>query len=245
MKIGGTGAGLGVMKLLGEAFREETGRRFLVLPSIGSGGAIRAVRDGAIDLGITSRPLRESEESADIEVIEIGRTPLVFAAHPDCSCLNVTEQRLVDIYSGREKSWSLGRRIRVILRPPRESDTIVLRSISPEVSEAVDAALGNAGLITATTDQDAADYYDKLPGAFGTSTLLLLRSEGRKAKVIPYKGVDPGISTIADGSYPLVRELSFVVSARRDPAIIDFIDFVFSSRGLEILRENGCLPSRR
>jgi len=157
----------------------------------------------------------------------------------------VTEQRLADIYSGREKSWSLGRRIRVILRPPRESDTIVLRSISPEMSEAVDAALGNAGLITAMTDQEAADYFDKLPGAFGTSTLLLLRSEGRSAKVIPYKGVDPGISTIADGSYPLEKEMSFVISARRDPAIKDFIDFVFSSRGLEILRKNGCLPSRR
>ena len=52
LRIGGTGAALGVMSRLAAAFAEqEPGVAVEVLPSLGSSGGIRALGEGAIDIG--------------------------------------------------------------------------------------------------------------------------------------------------------------------------------------------------
>ena len=58
LHLGGTGAMTPLVTLLGEEWTRRGGiPRILVEESIGSGGGIRATYDGAIDLGMVSRPL--------------------------------------------------------------------------------------------------------------------------------------------------------------------------------------------
>ncbi|MBM4372966.1 MAG: hypothetical protein FJ098_15030, partial [Deltaproteobacteria bacterium] len=54
--LGGTGAALPLLERLAEAFRQGRGPALCVAPSIGSGGGIRALRDGVIDAAVVSRP---------------------------------------------------------------------------------------------------------------------------------------------------------------------------------------------
>ena len=69
-------AGTGALTPLAMALAHEvwsgTGLRVRVEPSIGSGGGIAATRDGAIDLGLVSRPLRP-EEAAGLERVDLAR----------------------------------------------------------------------------------------------------------------------------------------------------------------------------
>ena len=67
LKIGGTGGDLGTMRLLGSAFERIHGDVTVkVLPSLGSGGGIRAVQAGAIDIAVSSRPLNDKERKAGV-----------------------------------------------------------------------------------------------------------------------------------------------------------------------------------
>lgn len=80
IKIGGTGAALGTMRLLAEAFSKRNPDVKITVPSsLGSGGGINAAAKGAIDIAVSSRPLSDDERKLGLMESEYARTPLVFA----------------------------------------------------------------------------------------------------------------------------------------------------------------------
>lgn len=243
LKIGGTGSILATMKAFAaEHQRSNPETSIEVLPSIGSGGGIRAVRKGAIDIGLSSRPLHPGEEGDDLEARAFARTPFVFIADPRCDCDPVTDSLLASLLAGKVHSWSSGERVRLVLRPPQDSDTLLVRSISPELDAAMESALLNDGLLTARTDQDSADAVETTPGALGFSTLAQVRSEKRRVKLLPYRGVEPTLESLAAGEY--ILEKTYLIVVRKDAGELawNFLEFLFSDAGAEILRRSGSLP---
>jgi len=243
VRIAGTGSALGVMKVLSEGFVAVNPTfRAKIYSSIGSSGGIKAVSEGAIDIGLMSRPLKAEESERGLKIIPVARTPLVFIAHENSACTNVTEDMLVSIYSGRLKRCPDGGPIRLILRPPKESDTIILNGLSEAMSRAVEWALQSDGLIMAITDQDSASHVESIPGAFSTSTLALVRSENRRVKVLSFASVAPSLENLAEGTYPLEKRISMVTVEDPRPEVKEFVDYILSPAGGKILAENGCLP---
>lgn len=243
LKVAGTGAALGTMRLLGDIFESShPGWRVEVLPYIGSTGAIKGVAAGSISIGLSGRPAKPDEESLKINLTRYALTPLVLAAHREVAASGVKRDQLAEIYSGKQTRWDNGAPLRLILRPAKETDNDVLRAMSPDIASALDAALKRKGMRTAATDQDAADVIEHTPGALGTTTLSLLVSEKRKLKVLALDGVAPGLKTIADGSYPYHKPLFLVTPLAPSPAVKAFIDFVRSPRGRALLIENAQMP---
>lgn len=83
-RIGGTGSALGGMQLLADAFMQShPGTEIAVLPSLGSGGGIKALRAGAIDIAVSSRPPKDTKRAPGMVDLEYARTPFVFATRAD------------------------------------------------------------------------------------------------------------------------------------------------------------------
>src|SRR5258708_1091963 len=60
IRIGGTGNALGPMHVLGQAFaKANPGVTVTVLPSLGSGGGIKAAANGAVQIAVSSRTLKD------------------------------------------------------------------------------------------------------------------------------------------------------------------------------------------
>lgn len=65
------GCALGTTKLLAAAFeKSHPGVRISVLPSLGTSGSIKAVNQGAIDIGIGGRPMKEDERRLGLHILE-------------------------------------------------------------------------------------------------------------------------------------------------------------------------------
>lgn len=240
IRIGGTGSALGTMRLLAAAYtRSHPEVGITVLPSVGSRGGIKAAVSGALQLGLSARPLTEDEIKAGAVGVEYGRTPLVFAADPRTRTSGLAMQDLVDIYSGRMERWPDGTRIRLVLRPMQDTDNEAIASLSPAMREAVRAAQQRTGMYIAVSDQDAADSIEKIPGALGPSSLAQILSEKRKVKVLALNGVAPDANSIADGTYPLYKRMLLVTGPKASPAAQAFVAFVRSEAGREILRQTG------
>ena len=243
LKIGGTGAALGTMQVLGAEFSKSRPElQVHVLPYIGSTGAIKGVASGAISIGLSGRLAKADEEKLNVRLLHYAITPLVFAAHAGVKASGLTRAQVAAIYAGEQTHWQEGGRIRIILRPPNETDNSVLKTVSKDISAALAKALERKGLTSAPTDQDAADAIESTPGALGTTTLSLLVSEKRKLNVLALDGVMPSTKALADGSYPYNKPLYLVVPTSPSPTVNAFVDFVFSPRGQAILAANAHLP---
>ena len=239
-KIGGTGAALGTMHLLAEAFTAANPDiRITTVPSLGSGGSIKAVAAGAIGLAVTSRPMNESERKLGAVETEYARTPFLFAVSTKSKVTAITSRELADIYAGKKVTWADGSVVRIVLRPASDIDTELVKNISPAIRQGIAAAEARPGVQFSVNDQDAADDLERIPGAIGPSSLALIVSEKRALRAVKLDGRDPTPANAASGAYPYYKRLFLVTGAKRSAAVERFIAFVQSSAGRKILAANG------
>lgn len=240
IRIGGTGAALGSIKLLVDAYaRESPGFQARVVTGLGGSGSVKAMVAGAIELAIASRPMNAEERALGIVEIEYARTPFVFAVSADSKLSSITSGQLVEIYGGTMAKWPDGTPVRVVLRPPSDIDTHILKSMSREMAEAVLAAEKRRGIAMSTTDQDAADDIARIQGAIGPSNLALLTSEKRPLKVLRLDGREPTVANIASGAYPYYKRMFFVTKPKPPEQVQRFIAFVQSPGGRKVLAQTG------
>ncbi|MBI4849211.1 MAG: substrate-binding domain-containing protein [Nitrospirae bacterium] len=236
LKIGGVGSALGAMKVLGAVFEQShPGIKVKIFPSLGSTGGVKAVAEGSVDIGLSGRALKDEELKTGLSVIEYARTPMVFVVNKSVKISGLTTGEIVEIYKGKKQKWPDGQRIRLILRPASDSDTLVIRKISPEMNEALEAASLRAGMLTAPTDQENVDLIERTPGAAGFSTLTQITSEMRHVKILAYNNVEPSVKALAKGIYPLSKALYIVTKQKPSALARGFLDFIQSEKGVEIL----------
>ena len=240
IKIGGTGNALGTMRLLGEAFQKKHPQiKVVVLSSMGSSGAVKAVPRGAIDIGLTSRSLAAHERVADEVSLEYARTPTVFAVSTKTKATAISVQQVADIYAGKLERWPDGTPIRPVLRQPGDDNTRQIRALSPLIEKALVAAEQRPGLAFAFTDQEAAEQIEKIPGALGVTTLALIRSEDRSLRALSLNGVEPSVENTGNGKYPIIKNFFMITKSAPSPAAQQFMAFVRSPEGRQILEQTG------
>ncbi len=240
IRVGGNGSAVAAFHELGEAFHKMHPEiNVTVLRGLGSSGGIRATLAGQLDIGLSTRPWANEDRAPGYVQRLYARSLLAFAANEGVKADNLTLSEVAEIYSGRKTRWNDGRRIRLVLRPPTDSDMVQLQSMSPQMREAVAGALRREGMIVGVNDEDAADAIEKTPGGFGAATLAIILSEKRRVHVFALDGVLPSVRTLKDGSYPYVESYYMVTKRRPPPAVKALLEFVRSPAGDAILLKNG------
>ena len=238
IRIGGTGSAISTMQLMADAYQKvRPDVSIEIIPALGSGGGIKAVAAGVLSIGLSGRPLKPTERAQNLNHLEFARTPFVFASQKPYPGLTLA--KVVQIYDGTISTWPDGSTVRLVMRPESDSETALLRGISPEMNQALTVAHTRAGLHTAMTDPDMADALEKVPGSIGSSTLALILSENRRIKPIPLNKVAPSVATMKNGTYPYTKPLYLVTSAALTPEARDFIQYMKSKEGIKLLLRNG------
>ncbi|WP_157991488.1 substrate-binding domain-containing protein [Caldimonas tepidiphila] len=244
LTIGGTGAALGLMQKLGEEFRKShPAVQFKVLPSLGSGGGIKALLAGRLTLSVSSRPLKDDERQKGASAKEIARTPLVFATGLKTPVSSLTLEQIAALYSGKTSQWSDGSLVRPVLRPLDDIDTHMVRAMSPALEQALQTAHAHAGKNIAITDTDTADELERIPGSFGSSTLTLIRAEGRALKILAVDGIQPLAAGQVNPRYPYLKSIYLVAPAAPSALAQAFAEFVGSAAGAKVLVQTGNVPT--
>jgi phosphate transport system substrate-binding protein len=243
IRIGGTGCALGGIRAVAQAFEKKHPEiRIKVLPSLGSGGGIKAVLSGAIDLALSARQLTDAERSEGAYAIEYARTPFVFVTAESTADVALSLQQVAAIYRGDKQRWPDGTPIRVVLRPETDTDMLFLKGMSPDMEKAVHHALQQEGMLMASTDQDNANLLGTIRGAFGVCTLAQIQSEKRRLKLLTLEGVTPSVVNLASGAYPYSKTF-FAVTLRSSRATHRFLRYLQSPEGRAILTRTGHLDA--
>jgi len=241
--IGGSGNNLAGIELLARAYHRIHPDVVIDVPaSLGSTGGIHAAAEGAVSLGLTSRPLRRSEEHLGLTVVPYARTAIVVGVNAQVPDSEITSGELLDIYAGKKTLWQNGREIIVFLRDAGDSTTDLLSATIPGFTEVYRESQREKRWITLYTDQDMNKMIVATPYSIGFSDTGSIVTEHLPIKILALNGIFPSPKNILEGKYPLVKTLSFVFVRRRlSPTAKAFIDFVRSREATRILTQHGYL----
>ena len=229
---------------LGAAFTLQTKIAVDVIPNLGTGGGIRAVADGLVDFAASGRSLTEQEVNSGLVEAFTTRTPFVIVtSNPNAG--QVMSRDLAYLFGDGSAKWPDNTPVRVILRPPAETDYTVLYSLFPDTRAAIAKARLRHEVPVAPTDQDNQDLAEQVPGSLTATTFTQTLMEHHRLYLLPINGVAPTLTNYENGSYPYGKHCYFIFPARKSATAENFAAFLRSPQGDRILRETGNLVNSR
>jgi phosphate transport system substrate-binding protein len=243
LHMGGTGALTPLAIRLSEEWARIGGTPpVLVEDSIGSGGGVSAAFDGALDLGMVSRPLSDEERRLGLVIVPMGRDAAVLAAHPGVLVDGVSSAELAAYYRGDLLRFPDGSPAVPLLRDRSESANHALELLVPGLRAAREQAYRDRRLRVLYHDRAMAEAISSTPGAFGVFPLGALITFRLPLKILAIDGVRPSYETLIDGRWRATRGLFFVTRPERLGRAAPFLRFVHSPEGRALARSRGYLP---
>lgn len=220
-----------------EAFLRSKPGCFVNVQGGGSSAGIQAAVSGAADIGTSSRDLKSDEKALnEIIVARDGLAVIVHRSNP-VRGLSLREVRLV--FVGEIPNWKyLGWEDRPITVVTREEGSGT-RGAFQELVMGKDRIA--RGAIVEDSNGTVREIVAGDPHAIGYISLGLVSD---RVRALPLDGVVPGEAAIRDGTYKLVRPFLFVTRGAAAGMCREFIDFVLSPEGQELVRKEGLLPVR-
>lgn len=244
LRLAGSGSNLPLTRALADSFvARRPWLRVRVHESIGSSGGVRATVDRAIEIGLLSRALEPAEAEAGLVAIPYARVAVVLAANSSVPVRGVDRDELLAIYAGERDYWADGSPVVLLLREPGDSSHAAMRAAVPEFAPVDDAAWTAARGRRLYNDRAMQEALVSTPGAVGLFDQGLAVIQDLPIVVLEFEGHRPNEDAVRSGSYPIFKDLSFVIpSDDPDPLAIEFISFVFSAEGQALIRSSGYVP---
>jgi len=238
--INGSGSALDMMKPLIAAFQKNNKDVHIVMEKpLGSSGAVKALLAGALDLALSTRSLKPEELAKGAHQQIYGATPLVIITEKSIQKTDITTQELEDIYSGKRTSWPNGESVRLIMRPSEDADSKILSKLSPGMTTAMNTAHSRPGMVVAITDPEAYTTVAKTPGGLGASGLTSIIVGKLPVTSLSFNGVKASPKTLANGTYPLAKEIIIITGPKTAPGARKLITFIVSPHGRAIAAATG------
>jgi phosphate transport system substrate-binding protein len=200
----------------------------------GSSAGIQACKSGACQIGMSSRELKGDEK--DLVEIVVARDGLAIIVHPANPVRGVKLTDVKQIFAGDLRNW------RYLGGPDRDITVVTREEGSGTRGAFQELVMGKTrifrGAITEDSNGTVREIIAHDPNAVGFISLGLVNEQVRALEL---DGVAGNEANIRNGSYRLVRPFLFVSRAEPTGLAKEFVDFVLSEEGQELIRKEGLL----
>jgi len=223
------------IEILAEAYSAIHPGRVVDVQGGGSSAGITAAVSGTADVGMSSRNLKDDEDH--LVVIEIAKDGLAIIVNPANPLTNITIEDIRMIYTGRYTDWSqLGgasAKINVIAREEGSGTRSAFEEMIMDGSRIIQKAitLNSNGAVRQAIAGD--------PHSIGFISLGLVEIGENPVKALRINSIEPTRENIENETYALYRSFLFVMLEEPEGLVLQFIDFMRSPRGREILAAEG------
>jgi len=200
----------------------------------GSTAGVQACINKTVDIGMSSRNLKDDEKILD--AITICNDGIAAAIHPKNPITNLTMQQIRDIFNGRIKNWKelgwIDRKIDAVTREEGSGTRGAFEELIMEKNEIDD------GIMVQDSNGSVKEVIATDPYAIGYISLGLL---DERIKGLSIEGISPTVENIKAGKYMIVRPFLYLTNGKPGDKVQSFIDFVLSKDGQKILKKEGLI----
>jgi len=198
----------------------------------GSTAGIQAIMNNTVSIGMSSRDLDDKEKM--LNTITICHDGIAIIVNPQNPVRSLTLQQIRDIFSGKIRDWKelggIDREVDAVTREEGSGtrsafEELVMKGKAIDDSIMVQDSNGSVKEVVATD-----------PYAMGYISLGLV---DQKVRSVIVDDVAPSIKNIKTGRYKIVRPFLYVTNGELDPYAKEFVNFVLSKDGQNILIKEG------
>ena len=234
-----TGGSTSMEKVIGalqEAFMEQNSGVDVTYDPTGSGAGITGAQEGSLDIGLSSRALKDGETGVSATVIALDGIGII--VNNANTVEDLATDQIAAIATGEVTNWKeVGGPDTEIVMIGREAGSGTRDGFESILK--VSDQCKYAQELTATGAVIAAVQANE--NAIGYASLAALDDSVKALKV---NGIACTEETVKDGSYTVQRPFVFVTKdgAQQTPAVKAFIDFAASADAASLISNAGAVP---
>ena len=233
------------------AFEGKTGVKVsMPKKSGGCGATVLGLKTGKLDAGMMCCPPNK-EEMGDLGLVASGiaKEGIVVTVHESNPITNLSTEQLRNIYQGRITNWKQvgGRDAPMSVygyimcanrEEPARQYLVGVRDYKQGIVGIDNGKLAKS-VIRVKPGAEIAKNVAADPNGIGFEATVYLPVKG--AKVIQLDGITASRETVADGTYPAIRHLYVVTKGYPSGRTKEYIDFLRSPEGQDLLESEGKL----
>ena len=235
---GGSTSMESVMAALQEAFLEVQPDVTVTYDPTGSGAGITGATDKTLDIGLSSRDLKDEEKEAGVSGTTVALDGIAIIVNNNNAVADLSLDQIAGIAKGEITNWSeVGGADAPIVLVGREAGSGTRDGFESIVGVEDECVYSQE--LTATGAVIAAVASNE--NAIGYASLSALDDT---AKAVTVDGVACSEETVLDGTYKIQRPFVFVTNDSVEPseAVQAFIDFATSADAADLIRAAGAVP---
>jgi len=218
----------------------------------GSGTGIAALINGGTDICEASRPMKDTEKEMvrtrhgkDVREIPVALDGVAIYVNHSSAIQSFSASQLKDIYTGKITNWrDVGGPDGKIVAYSRENNSGTYVFFKEHVLKNEDFARdvqtlpGTAAVVNAVSKDKASIGYGGIAYAKEIRAVPVSRDGSSQP-------VQPSLSTVQSGEYPLSRNLYFYTIGEPSGEVKAFIEWVLSPEGQQICEAVGYYPLKK
>lgn len=232
--LGGSTSVEKVIQAMMEAYMEDNENVTVTYAPTGSSAGIQGATDGTLDIGLSSRSLKDTEKEG-LEEITFALDGIAIIVNKDNKAADLTLDDLKAIFTGEKTNWKdFGGTDKEIVIIGRDAASGTRDGFEGIVGVAdackYDEEQASTGAVVASVSANA--------GAVGYVSLASVSSE---VNVVKIGGIAPSEKTVKDGSYKIQRPFVFAVKEEQSATVKAFLDWAVSSKTTELVTNAGAV----
>ena len=236
-----TGGSTSVEKVVGafiEAFMQANPDVDVTYDPTGSGAGITGASEGTLDIGLSSRALKDEETAQGLTGTTFALDGIAIIVNNENTVEDLTLEQIKGLATGEITNWSeVGGPDAPVVLIGREAGSGT-RDGFESIVDVEDACkyeqeLNSTGGVIAAVASN--------PNAFGYASLSAVEDT---VKAVTVGGVAATEETVQDGSYQIQRPFVFVTKdgAEENAAAQAFMEFALSEEAADLIRGAGAVP---
>ena len=238
-----TGGSTSVEKVIGalnEAFMQANAGVDVTYDPTGSGAGITGALEGTLDIGLSSRALKDEEKAGGLKETVFALDGIAIVVNNGNGVADLSLEQIKGLADGTITNWNeVGGADAPVVLIGREAGSGT-RDGFESIVEVKDACkyeqeLTSTGAVIAAVAAN--------PNAIGYASLSAV---DEKVKAVTVEGVAASEATVQDGTYRIQRPFVFVTKegAALSPAAQAFVDFALSEDAKQMVADAGAVPLR-